>query len=146
MDIIFGHLALVIAAAFAGAAIYISIAEQPARLKLDDQALLAVWKPSYKRGFAMQAALALLGCLCGVLAWYDKGQGGYLWGGALLFLNWPWTLLAMWPTNRKLMALDGRDRHPEARALIRKWGMLHAVRAALGAAATILIFTACTAP
>ncbi len=143
MEIVFGHLALIIAAAFTGAAIYVIAVEQPARLKLDDSALLSQWKPSYKRGFAMQAPLALIGSLCGVAAWFPSDEPGFLLGAILLVANWPWTLIAIMPTNNRLMGMEPADPNPEARALIQKWINLHAVRAILGALATIAFFVSC---
>src|SRR5258708_33001926 len=98
---LFGQLALISAAGFAGAALYVNVAEQPARLELDDQALLSEWKPSYKRGFAMQAPLAVAGCIFGLIAWWHARELGFLVGAALMMANWPWTLLGMMATNKR---------------------------------------------
>jgi hypothetical protein len=56
-----GQTRLTVAALISGAAIYINVAEQPARFELDDRSLLAEWKPDYKRGFAnASAALGIM--------------------------------------------------------------------------------------
>ena len=124
------------------AALYINIAEQPARLTLDDRSLLAEWKPAYKRGFAMQASLAVAGFLLGVLAWWQTG--GWLWllGALVLVANWPYTLLGIMPTNKILMAIDPAAAGPESRKLIEKWSGLHGVRTALGFAAMFIFLWA----
>ena len=140
---LFGHLALISASAFAGAALYINVAEQPARLLLDDRALLSEWKRSYKRGFAMQAPLAVVGCVFGLIAWRQARELDFLVGAVLLIANWPWTLLGIMPTNSALMAIDPADTTPQTRALIVKWGTLHAVRSVLGSLATIAFLLGC---
>jgi len=129
---IFGCLALTAAALFTGAAFYINFAEQPARLVLDDKALLAQWKPAYNRGYAMQATLAIIGFILGAIAWWLTGRITFLAGAVLMLANWPWTMLAILPTNNALMATEPANANSETRALIVKWNSLHAVRTGLG--------------
>ena len=137
-----GQLALIIAAVFAGAALYINIAEQPARLNLDDRSLLIEWKPAYKLGFVMQASLAIAGFLLGMLAWWQTGVWLWLLGAFVLVANWPYTLIGIMPTNGKLMAIEPAAAGPDSRGLIEKWARLHAVRTALGFAATLVFLWA----
>jgi hypothetical protein len=138
-----GHLALTIAAVFSGAAIFVNLVEQPARFGLDDRALLAEWKPSYKRGAAMQAPLALAGFALGLIAWWQTRDFLFLAGGIAMLTNWPWTTLVIYPVNKILMATEPEQAGAQTRALISKWGRLHTVRTALGFTAVIAFFVAC---
>jgi hypothetical protein len=133
-----GQLAIVAAAIFFGAALYVSIAEQPARRDLDSASLLSEWRSAYKRGFAMQAPLALIGFLLALIAAWQSANWRWVLGGLLLVANWPYTLLRVMPINRRLMApsvVPG----PETRRLIDQWATLHLRRTALGFAATALL-------
>jgi hypothetical protein len=136
-------LALTAAAIFTGAARYVNIAEQPARLLLDDRALLTQWKPSYKHGAMMQAPLALLGFVLGAIAWWQTSHPGFLIGAIAMIAPWPWTLIGIKPTNDALLATEIDQAGPQTRALVVKWGSLHSVRTALGALATVAFLWAC---
>jgi hypothetical protein len=138
-----GLLALTVAALFTGAAIYVNVAEQPARLMLDDRALLTEWKPSYKRGAAMQASLALVGFVLGMVAWWQQSHPGFVVGALAIIAPWPWTLLVIKPVNDALLATAPEQAGRPSRALIERWGGLHAVRTALGALASLAFLWAC---
>ena len=131
-------LALATAAAFTGVAIYVNVVEQPARLVLDDRALLAEWKPSYDRGKIMQASLALVSTLFGLIAFWLTRDWRWLLGALLILAPWPYTLLVILPVNKQLEATPTERANDETRRLIERWGTLHAGRSALGLAATLV--------
>ena len=135
---LYGSIALILATLFTGAALYITLVEHPARLGLDDASMLAQWQPSYKRALPIQAGLAVLGSVVGLIVWYRSGDWQWLLGGVLLLANWPFTLIGIMPTNKRLMATRPQDAGPDSRKLLLRWGRLHAVRSALGSIAVLL--------
>ncbi len=137
-------LALTCAALFTGAAVYISIAEHPARLQLPDPAALGQWQPSYKAALPMQAGLAGASGLLGLVAWADKGGLCLLVGALLIGAVIPLTMFGIMPTNKKMLAMDPAAAGPEARVLLLRWGGLHWIRNALGGA-SVLAFISCLA-
>ena len=84
-----GIFTLLAAALFAGVVVYVSIAEHPARLSLDDRAALAEWKVSYPRAALMQATLAFVGFVRGVLEWLVTGSHVWLIGALVQVANVP---------------------------------------------------------
>jgi hypothetical protein len=131
-----GQLSLAGAAIFTGAAFYINIAEQPARLLLDTKSLLAEWKVSYQRGAIMQASLALISGALGVLTYFLTWDWRWLIGAAFILAPWPYTIFIMMPTNNQLKTTPVESANNNTRDFILQWGRLHIVRTVLGAAAT----------
>ncbi len=131
------YVATLCAALFAGAALYINLAEHPARMGLETRMAVLQWAPSYKRATWMQAPLALLSFLSGALAWLMGAGAGWLVSATLIGLVVPFTLIGIMPTNHALLE-PGRDfDSAETRALLERWGTLHAVRTALSVLATL---------
>ena len=123
---------------FTGAAIYINFVEHPARMGCDTKTAATVWAPSYQRATVMQASLAILGFLSGLAAWLLGGGVMWLVGALFIGLVVPFTFIAIMPTNHQLLT-PGRDlASSETRALLEKWGRLHAVRSVLSFVASLV--------
>ncbi|HEY6641934.1 DUF1772 domain-containing protein [Povalibacter sp.] len=118
-------------ALFAGAALYINVAEHPARMGLETRMAALQWAPSYKRATWLQAPLALLSLTCGIAAWVFGAGIAWLIAALLVGAVVPFTFAVIMPTNDKLLA-PGRDLNSsETRDLLVFWGRLHAVRTVL---------------
>ena len=134
-----GILALMVASLFTGAAIYITFVEHPARSVLEPGAQLEAWKPSYARSAAMRASLAVIGFALGVAAWRQTHDWRWLAGAFFLVASWPFTLVILAPTNRVLRKLYPGQATLESRALLERWGHLHAMRTVFGVASIGLL-------
>jgi hypothetical protein len=126
------------AALFAGAALYINVAEHPARMTLDTRFAASQWAPSYRRATWLQAPLALLSLVAGLSSWVLGGGRGWAIAALLIGAVVPFTFIGIMPTNKSLLS-PGRDLgSTETRSLLDHWAKLHAVRTVLSLAATIL--------
>jgi hypothetical protein len=126
-----GALALAFAAAFTGAALYINLVEQPARLALDDSALLSEWRPSDRRGFAMLASLALIAAALALTAYFQTQDVRWLIGAIIIIASWPYTFFAMVPMNNRILTITAAE-SGAARELVRTWGLLEYGQTAIG--------------
>ena len=80
--LVFEFVAVLATTLFAGAAIYISVAEHPARMQCGTDLAATVFGPSYRRAAVMQGILALTSAIGGIGAWLQGVSWGWLAGAA----------------------------------------------------------------
>ena len=136
-------IATLAAGLFAGAAVYITAVEHPARVSCGTEVALREFAPSYKRATVMQAALAVIGCVTGLGAAWQKENSMVAAGALLLGAVVPFTLIVIFPTNARLLEPLLDPRSEEASRLLRKWGQLHAVRSVLSTLSFLVLLMAC---
>jgi hypothetical protein len=140
--IILGFIAVFTCTLFSGAAVYISVAEHPARMECGAELAATVFGPSYRRAAVMQVALALAATVAGLSAWLLSQQIVWLAGTILIFAVVPFTLLVIMPTNKHLLD-PNLDRTSEAtRRLLQRWGRLHSIRSLLSLLASVAFLSA----
>ena len=131
-------IAVVACSLFAGAAIYISLVEHPARMECGVEVAATEFPPSYRRATLMQASLAGLGLVSSIVAWLCGATIWWVVAGALLGSVIPFTLLVILPTNKQLISHDLNRGSEQTKLLLTRWGMLHAVRSALSGLALVV--------
>lgn len=119
-------------ALFAGAALYVTLVEHPARLHAGPDVALAEFPPSYRRGAALQAPLAVVAGVGGVAAWLMGDGVVWLVAGALIFAAVPFTLVCIMPVTHALLEPSIRESPTRGMELLHRWGRLHLVRTVLG--------------
>lgn len=133
-----GIVATLAAGLFAGAAVYITLVEHPARLSCGLDVAVREFRPSYHRAAVMQASLAVVGAAAAIGRFAAGGHAGWLAGGRLLGSVIPFTLLVIRPTNAQLLDVALDLKPADVAALLARWGRLHAVRSGASRAALVI--------
>jgi hypothetical protein len=120
------------ACAFFGAALYVNVVEQPARLTLDARAIVREWTPSNRRGFTMLALLAIVSAFSAYPEYIRTGDVRCLMGATIVLASWPYAFFVMTPVNRLLYGIHRKAPASVIRELMREWGLLEWGQTAIG--------------
>ena len=123
---------------FAGAAVYVSLVEHPARMACGVEIAAAEFPPSYHRVTIMQVTLAAVGPLSSIAAWLAGATFWWVVAGLLLGSVIPFTLIVILPTNKQLLSPTLDRQSAKTSQLLARWGALHAVRSVLSGVALLL--------
>lgn len=134
-------LTLLSAALFTGGALYVSLVEHPARMRLPPAGAVEQFRVSYRRAAPWQAATAILSALCGVLASMVVGAWAWSVGGLMVGLAVPFTLIVIMPTTKRLLRGEAAD-DDERRRLLVRWGRLHWIRSACATLGLLVLICA----
>jgi hypothetical protein len=130
-----GLYAFAAGACFLGAAIYIGLVEQPARLKLSSRAMIQEWTLSNRRGTLMMSILAVISAVLAFIQFRANGDVRWLIGGATILASWPYAYFVIVPVNVWLCAIAPGKAVSPVRKLMRDWGVLEWGHALIGLAA-----------
>ncbi len=127
---------------FFGAALYISLVQNPAALEAGVAVGGRFFPPMYRRAAPMQIALALLGFISALLAWYQSADIFWLVGALLLLAVIPITLIFIKPINDQLLSPQNDPDSAHTDSLMKQWGAKHWWRTAASGAAFALYLVA----
>src|SRR5258708_4153530 len=125
-------IAIMCSALFAGAALYVSIIEHPARMSAGISIALQEFRPSYRRAAVFQIIMAVVTCVSSFALSLFTSQWIWFLGGGMTGLMLPFTLIFIIPTNRILLDATSPLKESDAQKLLDRWGRLHLIRTIAG--------------
>jgi hypothetical protein len=141
-----GLFAFGVASAFLGAAVYVNIVEQPARLALGPHAMIREWAPSNRRGSILLATLSVIASILALVHYGRTGDARWILGGLVILASWPYAIFIMVPVNIWLCTLPPNKARTAIRELMRDWGLLEWGQTAIGLGACCLFAWALVLP
>jgi hypothetical protein len=127
-----GLFAFSTASIFLGAALYINLVEQPARLALDARSMIREWVPSSRRGFVLLSSLAIISAILAYVDFAHTGDVRWIIGGTVILASWPYAYFVVVPVNIWLCAIPPNAARSAAHELMREWGLLEWGETAIG--------------
>ena len=121
---------------FFGDCFYISIVEHPARMVCPIPYALKQWRNSYPRAAKIQVFLSLVGSILATISYFSTGQSMWLMAALFLFVNFPYTIIFLLPTNGMLYK---NDEEKTVKQLLETWGRRHFLRTCLSFVSTMII-------
>lgn len=125
-------------AIFAGSAIYINLAEHPARMECGTRAATTQFINCYRKSALVQSALVFLCPMFSFMAWLGGASRWWLFAGLMIGAIVPFTFIFISPINRQLLNPELDKDSAQAKSLLIQWGKLHSVRSALSLVAFII--------
>jgi len=153
LALLLDQMAIMATSLFCGAAVYVSLVEQPARMQVPLREAARQFGKSYPRAALLQPIYIATSCAASAtrslttfpsvtLHRQSKAmQQAHLvnlvmMGGCLM-----WTLVSMLPGNKALLAAE-REPIPRVKQLLQTWGWKHNLRSVASAAALFVLLAA----
>ena len=138
-------IALISCSVYFGSTLYVTLVEHPARLACCAEVAWAQWVQSVKRT-PRYAASALVAAAAALIHSRASFRSQWTWGSVFLLALLPFTVVWLFPIQRRLTEPGWPFEAIEARAKLEEWGRRHSIRALLGACAFALFLWAALKP
>lgn len=147
------QVAIIATSFFCGAATYVTLVEQPARMQVPVREAARQFGKSYPRAAILQPVYILITCTASAARYFSASlpvvlhkrseaiQQAHLINLLLMSGCGIWTAITMLSGNKALLAAE-QEPIPRVKQLLQTWGWKHSIRTVASAVAVVVLVTA----